>query len=172
MFKLIEFFKKRPCDKTIRIWRITFWLIILFLLWIYFNDYDLGLPAEIKEYEFYFKCFILIFGIFPILSWLINFCLAKMKYVRILQIIVWIFLIILWNNLEIKTQEKPADQMQTNSWSTDFESIIKTEETKKPLNVWFFIALIWIIPIIIWISWKGITSKCLKHWEIITKIRI
>ncbi len=171
MFQFIEFLKKRPSDNVIRIWRIIFWLIILILLWVYFNDYKINLPTSAENYELYFKYWIFIFGIMPILAWIFNFCCAKMKYVRILQIVVWILLIIIWNIIEVKTVQK-IEPIQTNSWSTSFEELTKNAQTKKPIDVGFWIALLWIFPILVWISWKWITSKCLKYGETITKIRV
>ena len=40
------------------------------------------------------------------------------------------------------------------------------------LDVDFLIWLMWILPLLAWITWKCITSNCLKYKEKITKIRV
>ncbi|EKD65937.1 MAG: hypothetical protein ACD_49C00074G0014 [uncultured bacterium (gcode 4)] len=168
MFKLIEFFRKRPSDKTILYWRIIFWLIIILLLWIYFNDYTINLPASLKANELYVKYSLFILWIVPILMGITGICLAKRKIVKIIQIIFWIALIFVWNNINMK---ESGAQTEVNKTSTNFEEITKSSE-KTPINIGFWIALLSILPLLAWITWKCITEKCLKYWEKITKIRV
>lgn len=174
MLKFIEFLKKRPKDSTIRIWRIIVWLLILFLIWIHFQDLRVELLSAWTSAEtvLYIKYSLFILWILPILFWVINPCIAKRKYIKIAQIIFWLILIILWNNI---TAEKPIvveDKVIANSGSIDVAEITSKVNESKPINVWFFIALIWFLQIIAWVSGKCITSKCIKHWETITKIRV
>ena len=171
MFKLIEFFKKRPSDKTILISRIIFWLLIIVLLWVFFNDYNLNLPQSLKGNETYIKYALFILWLVPIIMWSTNICIAKRKYVRIIQLVFWIALIIVWNNI-VMIQPQQTKQAQTSSWVTNFDSITKNPSKQAPLNVGFWIALLSILPLTAWITWKCITSTCLKYWETITKIRV
>jgi hypothetical protein len=168
MFKLIEFFRKRPSDKTILYWRIIYWLIILLLLWLYFNDYTINLPASLQANELYVKYVLFIFWIIPVLMWLTWICFAKRKVVKILQIIFWIVLIFVWNNINMKVAQT---ETWVNKTSTNFEEITKSSE-KSPINIGFWIALLSILPLLAWITWKCITEKCIKYWEKITKIRV
>ena len=48
--------------------------------------------------------------------------------------------------------------------------IIPWDQNKLDVDalVWFM----WILPLLAWITGKCITTKCLKFWETITKIRV
>lgn len=168
MFKLIEFFRKRPSDKTIMYWRIIYWMIILLLLWVYFNEYTINLPDSLKANELYVKYALFIFWVIPVWMWITWICFAKRKIVKILQIIFWIVLILVWNNINMKSSEISSD---INKTSTNFEEITKTSQ-KAPINVGFWIALLSILPLLAGITGKCITEKCIKYWEKITKIRV
>jgi undecaprenyl pyrophosphate phosphatase UppP len=64
MYKLVEFFQKRPSDNTIRGLKILIGLIIIALLGIYFKDFTLPVPAN---YELYVKYALFILGVMPLL---------------------------------------------------------------------------------------------------------
>ena len=176
MLQFIEFLKKRPADKTIRILRIIFWLLIIVLLWLYFEDLRLEFLSwwTSPQTILYIKYSLFILWVLPILFGILNPCIAKRKYIKIAQVVFWLILIILWNYI---TVEKPIIVMdkaiiQNNSWSINLADINNNTQTSKPINIGFFIALIWLLQIIAWISGKCITNKCLKYWEVITKIRV
>ncbi|MCK9272585.1 hypothetical protein M0P65_03490 [Candidatus Gracilibacteria bacterium] len=168
MFKLIEFFRKRPSDKTILYGRIIYGLIILLLLGLYFNDYTINLPASLQANELYVKYVLFIFGIIPVLMGLTGICFAKRKVVKILQIIFGIVLIFVGNNINMKVAQTETG---VNKTSTNFEEITKSSE-KSPINVGFWIALLSILPLLAGITGKCITEKCIKYGEKITKIRV
>lgn len=172
MFQFIEFLKKRPSDKNIRIWRIIFGLIIVFLLTIYFWEYSINLPDSLKQNEFYIKYILLILGIFPIIMWIFDPCIAKRKYIKIAQIFFWIILIIVGKNISVDSINKIPSPVVSNSWSINLADINNTEAPSNPINIGFWIALLSILPIIAWVSGKCISQKCFKHWEVITKIRV
>ncbi len=172
MFKFIEFLRKRPKDKTIRLMRVIFWLIILALLWIYFKEYKLSLPDSLKQYELQIKYALFILWLVPVIMWAIDPCFAKRKVVKLIQITFWIVLIVVWNMIyfeDIKTEV--AATAPTKNWSIDVSSL-DSKAKKTNLNIWLIIALLWILPLLWWVTWKCITQKCFKHWEIITKIRV
>jgi hypothetical protein len=161
VMKLAAFMQKKPTDKTIISWRIIFGIIYIFLMW--YNLIYLWKPIDdvyLNFSFFWWELFpwlkmnwqeILIFKyiltwiwIIPILMWIFNICLFKKKYVRIIQIIFWIFLFyIAW--------------IIKDSPTLDFDFII-----------WFM----WLLPLIAWITGKCITTKCQKFWEKIIKIRV
>lgn len=154
MMWLISFFQKRPSDKTILFWRIAFWLI--YLLAMYYNLIYLGKDIE-SEYLFWtltlaeenkiiVKYIITAIWIVPIFMGVTNICLLKKKYIKIVQIVFWIVL------FYISSMIIPSP-----------ESI---------LDVDFLIWFMWLFPLIAWITWKCVTSKCLKYKEKITKIRV
>lgn len=170
MLKLIEFLRKRPSDKTILYGRVVFWTLIFLLLGVFFNDYSLSLPDSLKSNEQAIKYALFILGAVPIFMWASNICLAKRKYVKLIQIVFWIVLIVVWNNIEMNANME-ATQPSTTTQSASFDEI--TKQTKKaPLEVWFWIALIGILPLLAGITGKCITEKCLKYGEKITKIRV
>lgn len=154
MMWLINFIQKRPSDKTILWGRIIFWLI--YILAMYYNLIYIGKDID-SEYLFWalvlqeenkiiVKYIITFIWIVPVFMWITNICLLKAKYMRIIQIIFWIVLFYI-------------------SWM-----IIPSPEAV--LDVDFLIWLMWILPLVAWITWKCITSSCLKYKEKITKIRV
>jgi len=150
MFEFIKFIQKRPSDKTIKTWRIIFWLILIASLY-----YNLIFQWDALETNFFWKeltnetlnyikySFIAIW-IVPVFMWITNICLLPKKYMRFIQIFFAIILffisgkILSWDDLDIET-------------------------------------LIWImalLPLVAWITWKCITSNCMKYMEKINKIRV
>ena len=148
----VKFMQKRPSDITIRLGRIIFGLILVWALYynliIQWDNIDknffwVDIDSKIVEYIKYFFVWI---WIIPILMWLFNLCLLKKKYVRIIQIIFGIMLFYIANQI-----------LPLNPDDLDVDVLI-----------WF----LWILPLIAWITWKCITTKCLKYKEKITKIRV
>jgi hypothetical protein len=84
--------------------------------------------------------------IIPIIMWIVKICFLKKKYMRIIQIIFAIFLFYISSKI-----------IPGNANKLDVDSLI---------------AFMWIFPLIAGITWKCITSKCLKFGEKITKIRV
>lgn len=171
MFKIVEFLKKRPTDKQMRIWRTIFGLIIIFLLGFYFNDFSFNF--EIWNNENYIKYSLFILWIIPIIMWLTDICFAKRKYVKIIQIIFWLVLIFVWNNIEMNSINSDIKTVETQSWSLNLSDLTSTSSSKnQSINIGIIIAWMWILPIIMWITGKCISQKCYKFGEKITKIRV
>ncbi len=152
MMWLIKFIQKRPSDKTILSGRILFWLLYIWVMYynlIYLNkgidsEYFFGtlvLDAQWIEIAKYIMTGI---WIVPVFMWLINICLLKKKYMRIVQVVFWIVLFYIAGSIE-------------ESANLDFDVLI-----------WFM----GILPLFAGITGKCITSKCLKYREKITKIRV
>ncbi len=152
LMDFVKIMQKRPTDKTILFWRIGFWLFYIFLM--YYNLITLGKNID-NEYFFWLlqvsqeniiitKYVMISIWIIPVLMWITNICLLPKKYIRIVQIIFGIVLFyIAWS---IK-----------DSPDLDFDIII---------------GFMWLLPLIAWITWKCITTKCMKYMEKITKIRV
>ncbi len=152
MLGLIKTLQKRPSDKSILIARILFWIIYITVL--YYNFFLQEEPNTIQNVIFwqelsqsameYITYWIIAIWIVPIIMWATNICIAKKKIVRIIQIV---FSIVLFYISSLIV-----------SWpNLDIDSLV--------LLMWFF-------PLIAWITGKCITSKCLKYWEKVTKIRV
>jgi len=157
----IKFLQKRPSDKTIRIGRIVFGLT--FIILIYYNLIYLWKDIKNTYLDFsffwytlshwyvlydhtleYIKYWIMAIWLVPIVMWAFDICMLRKKYIKIVQIIFWLVLFYIASIIQ--------------SWSN--------------LDVDFVIWLMWLLPIIAWITWKCITKKCLKFWEKIKKIRV
>lgn len=141
---------KRPSDKTIRIWRIVFGLILILAMYynlIYLNKWieTMYFGQDLSNSEMTIKYILVALWIVPVFMWATNICLAKKKYVKIIQIIFAILLMFI-------------------AWSVLKESA--------SLDVDFLVWFMSLFPLIAWITGKCITSNCLKYKEKITKIRV
>ncbi len=142
--------RKRPSDKMILLSRILFWLIISW--WLYYNLIFLNkwldtnyFWVEVSESTIlYIKYFFVALWLIPLILGVTNLCMFKSKYVRIIQIIFGITLFY----VSAKIQESPT---------LDIDVLI-----------WFM----WLFPLFAWITWKCITTKCLKYGQKISKIRV
>ena len=173
MFKLVEFFQKRPKDSTILFGRIGFGLLIALILGLNLTTISLHLPTSLQAYETGILYGLFIFAIVPIFMGVSNICLMKRKYLRIMQICFGIVLM-LTGNLLIDTKATAPENsvITTQSGSLDYGEIAQAKSTERPVNVGFWIALMGILPILAGITGKCITSKCLKYGEVIKKIRV
>lgn len=141
--------QKRPSDMTVRVGRILFGLILITTLY-----YNLIIQWDAIETTFLFmnienqidnvKYALVALWIIPLFMWAVKICMLKKKYMRIIQIIFWIFLFYI-------------------SWI-----IVEWPE----LDVDSLIAFMGILPLLAWITWKCIPSYCMKFAEKITKIRV
>ena len=142
--------QKRPSDKTIRTTKIVFGLIFsstlyynLISQWDAIDSSILFMDIAESNLE-YIKYWLISIWIIPVFMWISNLCLLKKKHMRILQIV---FAVILFYISSIIVE----------SASLDVDSLI-----------WFMALL----PLVWWITWKCITSNCMKYKEKITKIRV
>lgn len=152
LLNIVQFFQKRPSDRTILLGRTLFWLLYTGLM--YYNLISLGKGID-HTYLFWaitlddqwvqiVKYIMTGLGIIPLFMGITNICILKKKYVRILQIFFWILLFYIAGSIE-------------ESANLDFDVLV---------------GILWIFPLIGWITGKCITSKCLKYKEKITKIRV
>jgi len=154
MMWLVQFFQKRPSDFTIKTARIIFGLILisslyynLIIQWDKLENDFIWMFKNVSESTLNIIKYVLVWlWIIPIIMWLVKICFLKKKYMRIIQIIFWIFL------FYISSKIIPSDANK--------------------LDVDSLIGFMWIFPLIAGITWKCITSKCLKFGEKITKIRV
>jgi len=173
MFKLVAFFQKRPSDRTILLGRMTFGFIIALILWLNLGNIILILPEGLKAYETSIIYGLFIFAIVPFFMGATGICLAKRKYVRIIQICFGVVLLITGNSLiDTKTPILVQDTITVQSGSLDYGAISESKTPSKSVNVGFWIALLGILPLLAGITGKCITSKCLKYGEVIKKIRV
>lgn len=168
MFKFIEFLKARPSDMTIRYSRLAYWLILLALLVYNFNNYTIALPNNIQSFEIYLRYTLCVVPFVPIFMWAVDFCIAKRKTTKKIQMLFWIFLIFMWI-FWIITESPKA---KVTDWKTVDMQVLVNEWKWKSTNIWTYLVILWLFPLIWWATWKCITKKCLKYKEVITKIRV
>ena len=151
----IKLLQKRPSDLTIRLGRIIFWLLLVWSL--YYNlIYNVSALDTIDKNFFwtdlnastieYIKYFFIWVWLVPLIMGITNICLLKKKYIRIVQIIFWILLFYI------------ADQIIPFDVDTLDVDVL----------IWFM----GLLPLLAWITWKCITTKCMKYKEKIIKIRV
>ena len=152
MIWALKLLTKRPSDKTIRISRIIFWLILSFSAY-----YSLVYGWRELETELFFwyinlseawvnyvKYAIIALWLIPLTMWATNICILKSKYMRYVQIFFGIVLLYV-------------------SWL-----IVETPDLWVETLYW----VMWLLPLWAWITWKCITTKCLRFWQKMTKIRV
>lgn len=146
MFEFIKILQKRPTDTTILIWRIIFGL--LFIGVTYYNFIYLWKGVEmwfVNEGNIMLTKYIIVsLWLFPLFMWATNICLLHKKYVRILQILFWVLLFYISSSVP-------------ETSDLDFDVVL------------FLMAF---LPLFAGITWKCITTKCIKYKEKITKIRV
>lgn len=152
MLWLLKIIQKRPSDNTIKFWRIIFGLILSWALYYnFFYTWDtlesnfFGIEVSSKIIKYIEYGFISLWVI-PIIMWITNICLLKKKYMRYIQIFFAIVLFYISSKIEIAEPNK--------------------------LDVDTLVWILWLLPLIAWITGKCVTTKCLKYKEKITKIRV
>lgn len=174
MFAFVEFLKKRPTDRTILMGRIIFGLTIALILGLNLEHFSLHLPQTLLSYEEGIKYGLFILAIVPIFMGATNVCMAKRKYIKMIQMVFGVVLIIVGNWLIVIQYESPEAKKDAvvASGSLDYASLNQKTSTSKPLDTGFWIALLGVLPLLAGITGKCITSKCLKYGEVIKKIRV
>ncbi len=154
MMWFINLLQKRPSDLTIKITRILFGLILisslyynLIIQWDKLENNFIWLFENVSEQSILIIKYVLIaLWIIPLIMWITSFCILKKKYMRIVQIIFGILLFYISSKI-----------IPSNPNRLDVDSLV---------------AFMWIFPLIAGITWKCITSNCMKFAEKITKIRV
>jgi len=148
--KILALLLKRPSDKQIKISKILLGLILILLAVIAFRvqnlslqDSFLGLALDTNS-KIYLSYAILGLWVIPIVLWGLDINLLSRGRTRILQIVFWVFLMIL--------------------------SGVFIDAATLSVDIFYF--LLGLIIAFIWITGKFITKKGLKTGQKITKIRV
>lgn len=150
MMWIIKLLQKKLSDKTIRTSKVIFGLIYILSL-----SYNLLYQGDAIENSIlwidlsengmlYAKYIIISFWLIPLISGAFDINIWKGKYVRIFQIFSWIALFYISGIIV----DSPKLEIDTLIW------------------------LMWIFPLVWWITWKLITTKWSKQGYKITKIRV
>lgn len=175
MFKLVEFIQKRPSDTTIRSVRAAFGLTVAALLVLAGPDYVLPFAAKMGEpnatyAEYALAALVLVPGIVAALG----LCVAKRKTVRLAQLGGAVFLFVLAGSISPVGVPAPAAVPATSTGTLSASALVAAPipEAPSPIDVSGWLRLLAILPILSAITGKMVTAKCLKHGEIIKKIRV
>jgi hypothetical protein len=150
MMWIIKLLQKKISDKNIRILKVVFGLVYILSL-----SYNLLYQGDAIENSIfwielsesgilYTKYIIISFWLIPLISWAFDINIWKWKYVRIFQIFSWIALFYI-------------------SWL-----IVDSPKLEVDTLIW----IMWVFPLLWWITWKLITTKWSKHGYKVTKIRV
>lgn len=174
MLKFVEFLQKRPKDTIIRAVRAGYGVVLAALLALANADYSLPYAASLGEpnatyAEYALAALVLVPGIVAAFGW----CVAKRKTVRLAQLAGAIFLFVLSAAIVPATPAAPsAPQSASGSVSASELVGANAAETEEPVDVAGWLSLLAILPILSAITGKMVTEKCLKHGEVIKKIRV
>ena len=152
MIWALKLLTKRPSDNGIRISRVVFWLILSFSAYyalIYGwreleTELMFGYVNLSEAWVVYVKYAIASLWLIPLIMWATNICILKSKYMRYVQVFFGIVLFYI-------------------SWM-----IVETPALWVDALYW----VMWLLPIWAWITWKCITTKCMRFAQKITKIRV
>ena len=148
---VVEFFRKRPSDRTILGGRIAFGLVIALLLGLNLSSFGLTLPHALASYEDTVKYALFVFAIVPVIMGSTNLCVAKRKYIKIVQMTFGVVLILSGNFLIVSpiVQAPVTEPVVTATGSLDYASLAQTPASaKKPINVGFWLAWLGILPLL------------------------
>ncbi len=173
MLKFVEFIQKRPKDRTIRSIRAGYGLVLAALLVLANADYSLPYASVLGEpnatyAEYALAALVLVPGAVAAFGW----CVAKRKTVRLAQLGGAIFLFVLASSITATPVSAPAVPAASGTLSASELAGAQKAETPEPIDVAGWLRLLAILPILSAITGKMVTEKCLKHGEVIKKIRV
>lgn len=174
MFKLVEFLQKRPSDVTIRSVRAGYGLALAALLSLTVSDYSLPYAALLGEpnatyAEYALAALMLVPGAVSAFGC----CVAKRKTVRLLQITGSVLLFVLASMIVPTAPEAAKTPVVAATGSVSASELLAVvPEEASPVNVSGWLTLLAFFPLLSGITGKMITAKCLKHGEVIKKIRV
>lgn len=174
MLKFVEFIQKRPKDRTIRSIRAGYGLVLAALLVLANADYSLPYASVLGEpnatyAEYALAALVLVPGIVAAFGW----CVAKRKIVRLAQLGGAIFLFVLASSITATQVAAPSvPTAASGTLSASELAGVQKAETPEPIDVAGWLRLLAILPILSAITGKMVTEKCLKHGEVIKKIRV
>lgn len=176
MLKFVEFIQKRPKDRTIRSVRAIYAVALASLLVLAGADYSLPFASALGEpnatyAEYALAALALVPGIVAAGGW----CVAKRKHVRMAQLAGSLFLFVLSATI-VATPSSPAQTAAPANTGTlsasELAAANAPKDEKTPVNVSGWLKLFAFLALFSGITGKMVTEKCLKHGEVIKKIRV
>lgn len=175
MLKFVKFLQKRPSDVTIRSVRGLYAATLAAFLGLTHADYALPFATRLGEpnatyAEFALAALVLVPGLVAAFG----LCVAKRKYVRLMQLGGSVFLFVLAASIS-PVAPAPAAVSSASTGSLNASDLVApapSSEAPSPIDVSGWLKLLAILPLLSAITGKMVTEKCLKHGEVIKKIRV
>jgi len=176
MLKFVEFVQKRASDATIRAVRGLYAVTVASLLVLAHGDYALPFASALGEAnatyaQYALAALVLVPGAVAALG----LCVAKRKQVRLAQLSGSVFLFVLAASISPVLPAAPTAVPAASTGSLSASALAAPAEapdTPSPINVSGWLKLLAILPLLSAVTGKMITEKCLKHGEVIKKIRV
>lgn len=173
MFKIINFFKARPSDHTIKMLRILIGLWLSALLGLGCMTYEI-LPGLLSDTtELIVKYVLIVIALLPALWWIWDVPLAKRRVVSYGMSVFWLFWLIVGNMIDpVAHEAKPIMSLSNTGVSYTMIAETNKDVSGAYVDVGFWVALIGFIILLAGWTGKFVTHRHIKHGETITKIRI
>ena len=173
MLKIINFFKARPSDHTIKMLRILIGLWLSALLGLGCMTYEI-LPGLLSDTtELIVKYVLIVIALLPALWWIWDAPLAKRRVVSYGMSVFWLFWLIVGNIIDpVVHDAKPIVSPQNTGVSYTIIAEANKDVSGAYVDVGFWVALIGFIILLAGWTGKFVTHRHIKHGETITKIRV
>jgi len=174
LLKIAQFIARRPKDSTIRAMNIITGAIVMGLLWWSQNRSTIEIPfmaalspASEKKVQYG----LIIIGIFPLLRGILPWCLVKHNTLRILQGLFGFALILIGGPMMqpiVKNIIAPTTTA-TGGFQITTQTAPIVEMTWTPGSILILIGIFWLL---VGLTGKGTTEKCIRFGEVVKKIRV
>jgi hypothetical protein len=174
LLKLAKFIAWRPSDKMIRLMHIISGLLIIALLWWAQDLSVIDVPfmgVQSPETEKKIEYALMLLSAFFIGRGLIIACVLKQKLLRWKQGLHGLALIIVGGPMMdsiVKNIAAPSTT-KTGWFQIDVATAPMVEMTWHPGIFLIFLGIFWIL---VGLTGKGVTSKCIHYGEVVKKIRV
>jgi uncharacterized membrane protein YwzB len=169
ILKFAQFVARRPSDKTIRLMHIITGLLIIAILWWAQDRSVIDIPfykEEPVDVSKKIEFILMILAFFFITRGLVTVCIFKHKWLRITQAIHGLALIIVGGPM--------MDPIMTTvaSDTNNAFNIAAGSVTQASWHPGVFLVLLGIFWILVGLTGKGTTEKCIRFGELVKKIRV
>ncbi len=175
LIKIAQFVARRPSDMIIRLLHILSGVFIIWALWFAGDHAVMDIPFvgvyegnAAHEIEYMF----MIIGAFFVLRGILPWCLMRQKTLRIIQAVAGFALILIGGPIMdplIKNIIAPAPTSTTGGFQIDTTVAPIIEMTWHPGTLLILLGIFWIL---VGLTGKGVTEKCIRFGEVVKKIRV